>query len=69
MTTYAQLEAAAKRLSKQGFKLKLEETATGWAWTWGKGGVELMSGDTTARSKPVALVFALQSAPVFYHEA
>lgn len=42
--------------SKKGVKLKLEETADGWSWAWSNG----FDGETTARTKAVALLFACE---------
>lgn len=63
--TYEEAENLAKAASKAGLSLKMQERKNGWSWTWlhTVSGITF-EGTTTARPKAVALVIALQGAPI-----
>lgn len=61
MQKLEQIEAMAKQASKDGWLLRMTKMASGWRWEWAlANGIVTMTGATSAETKPVAFVYALQ---------
>lgn len=62
---FAQLSLATKKLSDQGWKLKLEQITVDskeiWLWTWQHASGFIHQGWTDAAPKPVAFTYAVQA--------
>ena len=58
--TLKSIELKAREASMMGFRLRMWEVNDGWQWQWAIGNIQMDECHTTARSKAVAFVCALE---------